>query len=128
MEKAGVKTRDISFFSQKNGEMVRVHSKAARDYAKFLENQDCVKRYEAGKLLELERFPHISPAGIRKLYFNTQWSTDFFLHLSDGRKAVRELVRGDDLKQQATVERLELSRRYWAALNIFDWKIVVASV
>ena len=36
MERAGKKTRDIQFFSEKNGGMVCLHSPAARDYAKYL--------------------------------------------------------------------------------------------
>ena len=37
MERAGKKTRDIQFFSEKNGGMVCLHSPTARDYAKYLE-------------------------------------------------------------------------------------------
>ena len=34
MEREGIKTRDIRFFSQKNQQMVCVHSRQARDYVK----------------------------------------------------------------------------------------------
>ena len=37
MERAGQKTRDIQFYSEKNGRMVCLHSPAARDYARYLE-------------------------------------------------------------------------------------------
>ena len=43
MEKVGVKTRDIQFYSEKGGIMVKVHSKPARDYAKWLEGETWVE-------------------------------------------------------------------------------------
>ena len=54
MEKAGQKTRDIRFFSQKNGQMLCLHSRSARDYAKYLEEQAWVERYETGQSLDQE--------------------------------------------------------------------------
>lgn len=30
------------------------------------------------------------------------------------------------LEERPEVEKLELSRRYWAALGVSDWKIVIA--
>ena len=39
MDKAGMKTRDIRFFSNKNDQIICIHSKWARDYAKYLEQQ-----------------------------------------------------------------------------------------
>lgn len=32
LEKVGVKTRDIQFYSEKGGAIIKVHSKPARDY------------------------------------------------------------------------------------------------
>ncbi len=89
-----------------------MHSQAARDYGKWLESQLQVETFEAEKVLELERLPHVSPTGIRKLYFQTQWCSDFYIRFADGRIGVR-------------VEKLELSRRYWAAMSITDWKVVL---
>ena len=58
MERAGKKTRDIQFFSEKNGGMVCLHSPIARDYAKYLEKQPWVESYEAGVPLEISNtFP-----------------------------------------------------------------------
>ena len=125
MTKVGIKTRDFQWYSHKNGAMVRVHSKQARDYGKHLEAQENVQQYEAGKALELERFPHISPTGIRKSYLQSEWCSDFYISFSDGHAGVRELVAADTLQQQATVEKLELSRRYWVSMDITDWKVVV---
>lgn len=124
MNKLGLKTRDFQWYSHKNGGMVRVKSKHARDYAKWLEEQPEVESFEANKSLELSRFPHISPTGIRKLYFQTAWCSDFYIKFSDGRSGVRELVSSDGLHQQAMVERLELSRRYWSAMGV-EWKVVL---
>ena len=35
-------------------------------------------------------------------------------------------ISASDLTKRAEVEKLELSRRYWAALGVHDWKIVIA--
>lgn len=125
MEKTGTKTRDIQFFSQKNQSMVLIHTRWARDYAKHLEEQSWVAGYEAGVPLELERFSHVNPVDIRPDYFQVEWVSDFLIYFADGRKGIRELATIEGLRKRATVEKLELSRRYWAALDISDWKIVV---
>lgn len=57
MEKVGVKTRDIQFYSEKGGVMVKVHSKPARDYAKWLEGEAWVESYEAACPWDLTRYP-----------------------------------------------------------------------
>lgn len=125
MERAGKKTRDIQFFSEKNGRMVCLHSPTARDYAKYLEQQPWVASYEAGPPLSEELYCHVSPVGIRGLYFKTSWVSDFLLHFADGRRGIRELVRADALQKASTVERLEFSRRYWAVTDIDEWKVVL---
>ena len=48
MEKAGTKRRDIHFRSDKNGMVVCVHSREAREYARYLEASADVASYEAG--------------------------------------------------------------------------------
>ena len=125
MERAGKKTRDIQFFSEKNGGMVCLHSPAARDYAKYLESQSWVESYEAGAPLSEELYCHVSSVGIRGLYFQTSWASDFLLQFADGRRGIRELVREEALQTASTVERPEFSRRYWAATNIDEWKVVL---
>ena len=125
MERAGKKTRDIQFFSEKNGRMVYLHSLAARDYAKYLEGQSRVVSYEAGVSLLEDLYCHVSPVGIRGLYFKTSWESDFLLHFADGRSGIRELVREDLLQKASTAERLEFSRRYWAATDVDEWKVVL---
>nr|WP_325193382.1 hypothetical protein [uncultured Oscillibacter sp.] len=125
MQKGKEKTRDIKFFSEKNQTMICVHTPEAREYAKSLEEQSGIKNYETNRVLELEHFSHVNPVGIRPDYFKTVWVSDFFLRYSDGSMAVREIVRPEMLQKRAVIERLELSRRYWAALDIKDWRIVL---
>ena len=45
--------------------------------------------------------------------------------LADGRKEIREIINSGQLRKRAVVEQLELSRRYWSALDVSDWKVVV---
>ena len=125
MTKTGLKTRDFQWWSVKNGALIRVHSQTARDYGKWLEGQPEVEAFETEKALELERLPHVTLTGIRKLYFQTQWCSDFYIRFADGRIGVRELAPSAALDKQAEVEKLELSRRYWAAMSITDWKVVL---
>ena len=105
--------------------MLCLHSQAARDYAKYLEEQSWVENYEADAPLLEELFGNIEPVGIRRSYFKLSWVSDFLLHYADGRKGIRELVRADLLQKPSTIERLEFSRRYWAATDVDEWKIVL---
>ena len=125
MEKASIKTRDIIFFSKKNGGMVCVHTQAARDYAKWLEEQEWVEGYETNYPLELDKFSHVNPVDIRPDYFQLQWVSDFYIRYADGRIGIREVVKKDALLKRAVVEKLELSRRFWAALDVADWKVIL---
>lgn len=125
MEKIGQRTRDINFYSEKNGKMICLHSRHARDYAKYLEAQSWVECYEAGPHLSQELYAHISPVGIRGAYFRVPWASDFLIHFADGRKGVRELISAEGLKRKNIVEKLEFSRRYWAATDVDSWKVVL---
>ena len=125
VEKVGVKTRDIQFYSEKGGIIIKVHSKQARDYAKWLEGETWVESYEAACPWDMTRYPHIDRIGIRPAYFETEWASDFLLHYTDGRVGVRELVTAKQLQKKADLEKLELSRRYWAVLDVSDWKVVM---
>lgn len=61
-----------------------------------------MKTYQTCVPLELDKLPHVNPVDIRKEYLNTEWTTDFLIHTSDGRTAVREFVdAGDFIKKQA---------------------------
>ena len=61
---------------------------------------------------------------IRTEYFTLDWVSDFRLFFDDGRAAIREFVKVQNLKNRAIVEQLELSRRYWQTVGIHYWKIV----
>lgn len=124
MERSDARTRDIRFFSGKNDQIICVHSKWARDYAKWLEGQPWVQSYEAGCPLEADIIRRISRAGIRTDYLQTGWASDFVVRYADGHKGVRELILQEQLKKKAYVERLELSRRYWAATDT-EWMVVI---
>ena len=124
MEKLGSKTRDIKFYSKKNQTMVMVHSKEARAYTKYLESMEQVASYVAGKALDAERLQMVPRVDIRGEYFETQWQTDFYLIFADGTVGIRELAAAGDLTKRAAVEKLELSRRYWSAAGVTNWKIV----
>lgn len=125
MNRAASKSRIIRFYSEKNQCMVSVRSPLARDYAKWLEDQSWVERYETGHELDAGRLASVCPVDIRSSYFQTEWLTDFLIFCADGRKAVREVADLQRLQKRAEIEKLELSRRYWTGLDIGDWRIVV---
>lgn len=106
MQKSGVKTRDIRFFSEKNDTMICVHTPLARDYAKWLEDQPWVERYETGVLLDASQMDHVSRVDIRSNYFETVWESDFMLIHADGRKEIREIISAEQLRKRAIVTEL----------------------
>lgn len=126
MDKFGKKYRDISFRSEKNGKVVCVHSREAREYARILESDDTVECYDTCHLLDRERYQFVSPIDIRKDYFDVEWATDFVLHFTDGNIGIREIVTETMLSKRANIEKLEFSRRYWSASeSVRDWKIII---
>ena len=125
MDKSGKKVRDIRYFSEKNQKIMIVHSEGARAYSKYLEVREEVESYEVGKLLDEGRLLTIPRVDIRGEYRKQEWCSDFFIKYKDGITGVREIIRPSDLEKRAEVEKLELSRRYWAMLGVVDWKVVV---
>lgn len=125
MDKARSKCRDICFRSEKNQKVVCVHSAMAREYARVLEQDPEVVSYEACYGLDMERYQYVDPVDIRKDYFSVEWTTDFVVSFSDGRMGIREIVTESMLEKRAAIEKLEFSRRYWAATKAADWKIVI---
>ena len=126
MERAGIRTRDIQFWSEKNQQMICVHSRRARDFAKYLEQQSWVKTYQTCVPLDQNRFPNISPIDIRKEYFSQEWTSDFVIQTADGRSSVREFIDEREFTKKAVMEKMELSRRYWSVLDVTDWKLVIS--
>ena len=125
MNKPGKKVRDIRFYSEKNQKIMIVHSEGARAYSKYLEDREEVESYEVGKLLDEGRVKMVSRVDIRGEYISQEWTSDFVIKYQDGITGVREIIRPSDLEKRAEVEKLELSRRYWAMLGVANWKVVV---
>lgn len=125
MNKAGKKTRDIYFRSEKNNGLICVHTEIERSYAKELESSLSVASYETGVILRKDLYCYVNPVGIRKLYFDTDWASDFLIKFEDGSIGIRELILKDNLSKRSEIEKLEFSRRYWAAENVKSWKIIV---
>lgn len=125
MKKYGRKTRDIVFFSAKNQATLCVHTPQARRYAKLLEEDTRIRSYEVNHPLDAAWIARIDRVGIRGAYLQTQWTTDFVITDQDGGEAVREIVTADLLGKHAEIEKLELSRRYWKARDVEDWRLVL---
>ena len=125
MQKANKKHRDIFFKSDKNDGVISVCSAAAKEYAKTLEIDMDVAFYETNVNLNKEKYQYMNPLYIRKLYFETEWTTDFVITYKDGKKKVRELVSKEMLSNRADMDRLEFSRRYWSLVKNVEWKILL---
>lgn len=122
MTKAGNKTRDLSFMSAKNGRTMTVHTEQAMQYAMRLESDPAVSSYVTNHPLEQDK---IEPEqGVRKQYYETQWTTDFVVMFADGTMGVRELVTENKLSQRSEIEKLQLSQSYWQKITA-GWKIVI---
>lgn len=125
MEKFNAKNRVIKFFSKKNDCIIRAHTEEERRYAEVLENDRTVEKYETIVRLDMEKYKHLNPLKIRKIYFETEWATDFLITNTGQTISIRELVTREYLEKISVIERLELSRRYWASTNVCDWKLVI---
>ena len=125
MKRASKKQREIRFHSGKCGRIICVNSYAEQEYAKRLEADDRVENYEENCCLDTEQFQHVNPVGIRASYLKQEWKTDFLIHRTDGTQAVREVVREDELTKATVLEQLELSRRYWEAVGVSDWRVAL---
>ena len=102
-----------------------VHTPQARRYAKLLEEDTRIRSYEVNHPLDTAWIGRIDRVGIRSAYLQTQWTTEFIITEQDGREAVREIVTADLLGKHAEIEKLELSRRYWKARGVEDWRLVL---
>ena len=125
MQKAGEKVRDIQFFSKKNNSLIMVHSEEAKAYTRYLEEMEDVVAYQTSVPWLEEKLKQIQKVDIRTDFFEQSWTTDFYLTYVNGSRGIREVIKASLLEKRAAVEKLELSRRYWASFGIADWKIVV---
>ena len=116
---------EYRFFSPKSLTMVVAYSTWARDYAKWLEEEDWVKSFEVNIPLDRRQYDTVSPADIRKAYFDTDWLTDFKIVTNDSRTLIREIVTRAQMKKRSCVEKIEFSRRYWKNTDIDGWGVVI---
>ena len=125
MNRAGLKTRDIKYKSNKNDRVMVVHTEDARSYAKYLEERDEIVSYDVCVPLDPGALDRVDKVDIRGDYFRQQWESDFQLIYVDGTYGIREVIKPDDMEKLSEIEKLELSRRYWKLLGITDWKVVL---
>lgn len=125
MKKKGLKARAIKFYSKKNEQIIVTYSNAEKEYLRKLDVEEHVKSYTTNFELDCERIKKLKETGIRKAYFDISWMTDLKIINNNGSIAVREFTSKEDLMKKATIEKLELSRRYWNSFQINDWKIVL---
>lgn len=125
MDKTESKYRDIQFYSEKNEELMSVHSRDAKIYADILENSPHVVKYKCILPLESCFIEEVLRLGIRQECFDIAWASDFWIENADGTTSIREIVPMEHLTKRSAIQKLELSRRYWKQLDVGDWKIVV---
>lgn len=124
MRKKDDKTRTISFFSQKNHQVIVVANAMAKKYALAMEKDDSVIKYEVN--IPLTDFAIlVDGKGLRRKLLETEWVSDFMVVRQSGTKIV-EIVDEEKLENKRSCsERLELSRRYWKAAGAVDWQAVI---
>ncbi len=125
MDKTESKCRDIQFYSEKNKKLMSVHTREEKIYADILENSPNVAGYQCLQPLDPALLGEISRLEIRPDYFEAAWASDFRIENADGSISIREVVPAEHLTRRASVEKLELSRRYWKRLDADDWKVVI---
>lgn len=126
MEQAKRRIRKIKFNSIKNNEVMEVHSDLALRYARILEDNYEIVRYQCDVSLNASKYKFIDSIGIKKSYFENDWISHFKIWWKNGTVSVREIVMQHDINRPSTIQKLELSRRYWEQEGITDWKIVLA--
>lgn len=125
MKKKDDKVRNITFYSTKNKKIVTVHSEMAKRFAEHLEKDEKVLSYETD--VPLSDLPlMVNTNGFRKSMIKGEWVSDFMVLEQNELPKIMEVVSEEQLNQKrACSERLELSRRYWSAAGVSEWKTVV---
>lgn len=124
MTKKEEKKRAITFYSQKNKQVMTVRSECAKQYAMQLEEDEAVTAYETGVLVESPQ-TKIDLTGFRRNAVAEDWLSDFLVIYGETPTIV-EVVEEEQLeKKRSCSERLELSRRYWKEMGMPNWKVVV---
>ena len=125
MQKNNPKSRMFRFYSPKNEKVVVVRTVDARDFARWLDEQDWVLSYVPSVPLDPEQVRSVCASGIRRAYATESWCTDFHITGVDETQIVREILLRRFLDKKSEIEKLELSRRYWMARGVTDWKVVI---
>ena len=125
MEELKKRTRRIRFNSDKNNGIVEVNSDAAFHMSKTLEVDEEVVQYLTNVPLDMAKYKFMEAVGIKKTYFAKQWVTSFKIYRRNGSVSIRELIPQHHLNRPSSIQKLELSRRYWEQEKITDWKIIL---
>lgn len=124
MERIEAKVRDISFRSEKNGNVVTVHGSFARKVANIFESDETVLRYQTNVTLEYVE-GCIDSTGIRASFLDNRWQSDFMVERIDGSIEVYEVVSKALLDKRAVIEKIEFSRRFWDSQHINKWMLYI---
>lgn len=119
MQKKQYTKRTQKLKSKKNGVMISIYNPLEARFMEQLEQNSAVISYQKNVSLSGwetwiggETFS-VSPAAV---------TTDFLVQYSDGHQEATEIVERKTLGKPATLQLLELSRRYWLGRRI-DWGI-----
>lgn len=123
MKKKKSNGREITFYSPKCGCAVTVFGTAARDLAERLEKDDSVLNYKS-KIPFTVNPSETSVLGIRSSYIHEEWVSDFSVETIEGAVMIIEAISSNDLEKKSEIEKLELSRRYWASKGI-RWRVCI---
>ncbi len=123
MKRKNANTREVTFFSEKCGEVISTFGTAARALAERLERDGQVLKYQSKVLVHID--PSTTPTlGIRNAYIKEDWFSDFSVETVEGEIYIIEAIFSDDLRKKSEVEKVELSRRYWMAKGI-SWRLCI---
>ena len=59
------------------------------------------------------------------IFLSTILFDAYVIRYVDDSIGVREIVDSQNLYKLSTIERMELSRRYWKIMGITNWKIAI---
>ena len=120
MRKKRQKNRCTKIRLAKCKELCKAYDKIQEAHARELSIHPMVEEFSMNVPLDFEGTE--LPAG--KQPPTEEHTTDFVIRRKDGAMAIREAVFQRQLERSGVVELLQLSKAYWAAKGIADWKIV----
>lgn len=124
MTKKDEKKRTITFYSNKNKQIISVRSESAKRFALTMEKDDTIDSYETNVILDAPR-KRIDTTGFRRSTLTATWMSDFMV-VKKGVPCIIEIVEEEQLEaKRSCSEKLELSRRYWKSVGISQWMVVI---